>query len=598
MKEQTVHLGFEIGSGEPIAVPMRHMAVTGQTQRSGKTTTLEALISRSGSTALTFLTKRGERSFESGRRVQPYFRDRADWQFVDQLLEAVLGEKNKMLRAPIIKICRNTQSLADVQTEVKEALETARGFYEGAFTQLDAYLDLVVPEIERAELADALDLRPGVNVMDLTEFATPMQMLFIQSALDWVNDNCRNTTVVIPEAWEFVPEGKGSPVKASAVTLVRKGAVLNNYIWLDSQDMAGVDKTILRGCTVWLVGVQREANEIKRNLLNIPAGIKRPKPEDISGLERGQFFACFDKTIAKVYVQPTWMDAATAATAATTGEMPEQAAPPAAPAPTQSPAPKEDEVDKATADALIAENDRLKGEIAAAEERGYKRGLVAAQASFEAFKANVSMTVDNFAKNLMSNISSETPSRIHDVSLIERPAAPAQLDTSKRAPARPVSTSDKNPAGLKLLAGLARYSETPIAWDDAAMVAGMAAGNGYFYGGRKWLLLCGYVEEVDGNVRATPAGLEVVGGAQKPLTRAELVGMWTGKIGEPGSRILAYLAKHPNKSFPATEVAEQINVKPGNGYWYRGVASVREPGLIVQEDKTLRLSTFLKSARA
>src|SRR3990167_7185891 len=71
--------------------------------------------------------------------------------------------------------------------------------------------------------------------------------------------------------------------------------------------MAGVDKVILRGCAVWLIGVQREANEIKRNLSNIPADIKRPKPVDITALERGQFFACFGKETIKTYVQPSWM---------------------------------------------------------------------------------------------------------------------------------------------------------------------------------------------------------------------------------------------------------------------------------------------------
>lgn len=48
MNKQAVHLDFEVGSGEPVAIPVRHMAVTGQTQESGKTTALEALITRSG----------------------------------------------------------------------------------------------------------------------------------------------------------------------------------------------------------------------------------------------------------------------------------------------------------------------------------------------------------------------------------------------------------------------------------------------------------------------------------------------------------------------------------------------------------------------
>jgi hypothetical protein len=304
-----IHLGFEIGSGDAVEIPLRNLAVTGQTQESGKTTTLEALVGRGNFSALTFVTKRGEGAFGGGRRVQPYFRDRADWQFVTSIIDATLQEKNKFLRPWIMKICRTTTTLADVQMEIRKALRTAKGLNEGVYTQLDAYLDLIVPEIRRTPLAESLDLAPGLNVMDLSASPTPMQMLFVQSAIDWVNDRETNTVVVIPEAWEFIPEGKGSPVKASATDLVRKGSGIGNRIWVDSQDMAGVDKTILRGCPVWLIGVQREANEIKRNLNNIPKGIAHPTAAQIATLERGQFYACWGQHTVKTYVQPIWMKA-------------------------------------------------------------------------------------------------------------------------------------------------------------------------------------------------------------------------------------------------------------------------------------------------
>lgn len=316
----TIHLGFEVGSGNPVEVPLKHMAVTGQTQESGKTTTLEALVSRlePGTAALTFITKRGESAFQGGdalgvrQEVRPYFRDRADWQFVDSLLAAQLQEKNKFLRPWIMRICRTTRTLAEVHRKVREALKTAKGIHEGVYTQLDAYLDLIVPEIGRANLETSLEILPGLNVMDISGFATPMQMLFVQSALDVVNADCTSTIVVIPEAWEMVPEGKGSPVKASAVSLVRKGASVGNRIWVDSQDMAGVDKVILRGCTVWLIGVQREANEIKRNLSNIPHGTAKPSAAQVALLERGQFYACWGTHCIRTYVQPAWMDEGTA----------------------------------------------------------------------------------------------------------------------------------------------------------------------------------------------------------------------------------------------------------------------------------------------
>jgi hypothetical protein len=318
----TVPLGFEVGTGMPVAIPLRNLAVTGQTQESGKTTTLEALVARAGVRALAFVTKRGEGAFADGRRVLPYFRDRADWQFVDALLAAQLGEKNRFLRSWIIRICRTTQTLAEVRAAVQEALKTARGINLGVYTQLDAYLELIVPEIARATLAPAIALAPGLNVMDVAAYSTPMQMLFVQSALDWINARESGVVTIIPEAWEFVPEGKGSPVKASAEALVRKGSGLRNFIWIDSQDMAGVDKVVLRGCPVWLIGVQREANEIRRNLANIPASLARPTAADVATLTQGQFFACFRDRVVRTYVQPAWMAAADAQAWARSGNGP------------------------------------------------------------------------------------------------------------------------------------------------------------------------------------------------------------------------------------------------------------------------------------
>ena len=65
------------------------MCVAGQTQEAGKTTALEGMITRAGLAAVTFITKRGEGSFQGARRIKPYFREQADWQFVASILERV-----------------------------------------------------------------------------------------------------------------------------------------------------------------------------------------------------------------------------------------------------------------------------------------------------------------------------------------------------------------------------------------------------------------------------------------------------------------------------------------------------------------------------
>src|SRR5207244_4375061 len=101
--------------GTAVEIPIRNMVVCGQTQEAGKTTALEALIARAGVRAVTFITKRGEGSFTSARRIDPYFREQADWQFVASILEASRGEKLKFERAWIIRASRGARTLADVQ---------------------------------------------------------------------------------------------------------------------------------------------------------------------------------------------------------------------------------------------------------------------------------------------------------------------------------------------------------------------------------------------------------------------------------------------------------------------------------------------------
>jgi hypothetical protein len=177
---------------------------------------------------------------------------------------------------------------------------------------LGEYLAKVVPLIRSLPKVDHVGIYGGkLTVMDLVDYPDELQMLVIASTLEWIHKHGGNTITVIPEAWKFIPQGKNTPVKIVAEKLAREGAGLRNYLWIDSQDMAAVDKLMLRACAVWLIGVQREANEIKRALSNMPAGLKKPKAEQVATLQLGQFYACFGSEIRKTYVQPVWMDDST-----------------------------------------------------------------------------------------------------------------------------------------------------------------------------------------------------------------------------------------------------------------------------------------------
>jgi hypothetical protein len=307
-----VHLGYEIGSGHPIEIPLGHLVVSGQTQLSGKTTTLEAIVQRSGLRAIAFITKRGEGSFSGGREIPPYYRSpesAAMWQYVSEVLQAKFGEKMKFERGWIMRVSRGAPDLFAVHTNIRTALQTAkRELDRSMYEQLDEYFNLVLPELMKVAVrSPKLDLGNGLNVMNLEHFSTDVQMLCIAAVLERVYRKEQGVITIIPEAWEMVPQGRNTPVKAAAATMFRKGAALKNFVWFDSQDLAGVDKQALKQVSVWILGVQREENEARRMIEHLDVGGPKPKLADVRTLRIGEFFVSFGRELRKVYVQPAWM---------------------------------------------------------------------------------------------------------------------------------------------------------------------------------------------------------------------------------------------------------------------------------------------------
>jgi hypothetical protein len=107
-------VGYEVSddprrAGRAITVPLKHTAVLGQTQESGKTTTQEAMITRSGLRAIAFLTKRGEGSFRLSRPIAPFFKDTASgpyWKYVHSIMEGMLDMRlGFQERGWLMKLC-------------------------------------------------------------------------------------------------------------------------------------------------------------------------------------------------------------------------------------------------------------------------------------------------------------------------------------------------------------------------------------------------------------------------------------------------------------------------------------------------------------
>lgn len=305
-----VKLGYEIKTGKEVSVKPSHLIVTGITQLSGKTTTLEALIKRSGLKAVIFKTKIGEKSFTEGIEIAPFFRDRSDYEFVKSLIEAYAKEKLFLEKGTLMRLCKGSVSLIEIKKRVDDELASGklRGLKEEIHTRLQHYLENLIPQIQYANLSKTLDIREGINIMNLERFSEEAQSLIIQSVADEVLKTMKGVIIVIPEAWKFLPQKYNNPCKRVVESFIRQGATNQNFIWIDSQDMAGVDKIPLKQISTWILGYQAERNEVKHTLdqISLPKKLK-PTEEEIMTLKKGHFFlSCYDGVFS-VYVQPVWL---------------------------------------------------------------------------------------------------------------------------------------------------------------------------------------------------------------------------------------------------------------------------------------------------
>lgn len=329
MNRKQIHLGYEVGSGTAVSIPLDHMMITGRTQAAGKTTTLEALVHRSKLRCLSFLTKPGEKLFADSHPTEPYFYDQGGWQFVASILESALGEKLKQERAEIINASAGAKSLREVYQRIVDKKARAKsGWVIDVLTRLEAYLDIVLPQIEQIRFAKKLKISRGVNVIDLSQgFSSEMQSLIIRSSIEWILANEKDVITVIPEAWKFLPNGAGNPVLHGCRTLIRQGGTLGNWVAIDSQEITSVDAGIRKSIGVWICGVQQELNEVKRVIDQLP-GKPKPAPDDVMTLGLGQFYISFPSPSGgvtwprKVYVQPLWMEDNQAFMIATNGMPP------------------------------------------------------------------------------------------------------------------------------------------------------------------------------------------------------------------------------------------------------------------------------------
>ena len=216
----------------------------------------------------------------------------------------------KDIRPKLIELCNRESTLDGLRESVTRELEHEKlsSGEKKSLLLISAYLRELYNQIGECEFTEELSLKKGVNTMDLSNFGGDIQNYIITGALREILNNQKDTIVVIPEAGKFIPQSRGTPTKTLLLQLASQGAVNRNFVWIDAQNLAGVDKAILKHVSVWLLGFQSEYNEVQHTLKQLPLNKKqKPSEEHIMNLELGEFFVWSDKTIHKTYVLPKYM---------------------------------------------------------------------------------------------------------------------------------------------------------------------------------------------------------------------------------------------------------------------------------------------------
>lgn len=310
-----IKLGYEVGTGNQIDIDPSHLIATGITQLAGKTVTLESLMRRSNYRGIVFKTKIGERGFSEGRIVAPFFRERSDYEFVKSLIEAYSREKLFIEKGTLMELCKGSKDLIEIEKRIDGFVsnEKIKGIKREIYVRLQHYLGNLIPQIQDANFSSVLQIEDGINIMDLEKFSEEAQSLIIESVVSEVLKTQKNTIIIIPEAWKFIPQKYNNPCKRIVESFIRQGATNHNFIWIDSQDMAGVDKIPLKQISTWILGYQSERNEVKHTLDQLPPPEShKPTVQDIMTLGTGFFYYASREITTKVYVQPYWIDDDTA----------------------------------------------------------------------------------------------------------------------------------------------------------------------------------------------------------------------------------------------------------------------------------------------
>lgn len=310
-----IKIGYDTEAEELFYADVTHTLFTGIT-RHGKSEAMKALATEAeeeGYSILLFDVK-SKRDYEDiGQEIPVYMKESTDPMTLKGLLEADADLSLNFQLSEIIQVCERGDDYEEVLEEVNRMMddEDTHPVTVNKLRVIRYLLQEMIEDMETVEISDSLELQDGINVMDLSDVADSVKQVAIAASVDEILDNHEKVIVGVDEAHNFIPQQGKPPANEPIVDIIREGAASDIWVWLSDQTLTGVDKEPLKQVKMWLLGSQREKNEAKHVIEQIPGRSKYSK-NDVMTLEKGHFIVTVDDRSTMVYIQPVWMDDETA----------------------------------------------------------------------------------------------------------------------------------------------------------------------------------------------------------------------------------------------------------------------------------------------
>ncbi|KRE15655.1 hypothetical protein ASE66_12480 [Bosea sp. Root483D1] len=225
----------------------------------------------------------------------------------------------------------------------------------------------------------------------------------------------------------------------------------------------------------------------------------------------------------------------------------------------------------------------LVDEIAAAEQRGYARGLAEGKNAgwTEGYRTAWGGIAEQ-ASEALGRGSWIEPSKA-PVAVAKAAAQPKPKIEPNRQPSEP---NPLNSAAKKMLAVLDTNLPVARSWTQVATLAGLKARGGHFNAGRKGLADGGLITEADGLVRLAQPSDDAAMASNDP---AAVVDMWASALSGAAPKILRRLFETGGAA-ERTAIAADLGMKPQGGHWNAGWKELRDNHVVRIEGQRATLT--------